>query len=90
MLIGLAVIAVFGYLINEEQGEHLYALGEENQLLLKMGFDRFPDLNPPYGHFRNVSGRIARTQNMAIGELHRVLVGVDLGDDKASILVQLV
>ena len=76
--------------IAEEKGERLDALGKEDLPFLKVSLHRLSDLKPPDGHFRNVAGRIARIQNMAIGEVDRALVGVDLGHAQAAILVHLV
>ncbi len=67
LLIGLAVVPVFDHLVDEEKGQRLDALGKKNLLLLEVSPDRLPDLNPPDGHFRDVAGCIARTQNMTIG-----------------------
>ncbi len=52
--------------------------------------DCFADLNSPHGRFGHIAGCITGCQHLAVGKLNRVFVGVDLGDDKAAILVKLV
>ena len=89
-LVGLAVVSVFGHLVDEEKGQRLDPLGKENLFLLKVSPDGFPDLNPPYSHLRDVAGCLARAQNMAVGKFNCVRVGIDLGDNEAAVLVQLV
>ena len=55
-----------------------------------MGADRFADLNAAHGRFGYITSGIPGAQHMPIGEFNRVLIGINLGDDKAAILIKLV
>ena len=59
LLVGLVVVAVLGDLVDEEQRQHLDALGEERLLLLEVRLDRLADLDAADGRFVDVAGRLA-------------------------------
>ena len=90
LFVGLAIVTVFGHLVDEKERENLHALGKKGLFFFQMGLDRLPDLDAPHGHFGNVAGGIARAQHLAVCELHRVCGGVNLGNHKATILLKLV
>ena len=89
-LIGLTVITILCHFIDKKKRQHLDALSKEHLLLFKMRSDCLTNLNPPHGHFSNITRCIARSQNMAVDKFDRIMISIYLGDDKAAILIQLV
>ena len=53
-----------------------------------MGRDRFADLNAPDVAFRHIARRLTRVQFITIGEMHRVIAGVDIADNEILVDLQ--
>mgnify|MGYP001565684970 CR=1 FL=1 len=48
LFVGLGIVAVLHHLVDEEERQHLDALGEELLLLVEVRLDRLADLDAPY------------------------------------------
>jgi hypothetical protein len=88
--LGVAVVAaIFGDLVDEEEGEDFEALIVETLLLFEMGADGLADLDAAEVAFADVARGFTGGEDDAVGEFDGVVASVDVGDDVTLVLLQL-
>ena len=88
LFIGRIVIAILHHLVDEEQRQHLHPTREQHLLPLQMRRNRLADLYPANILFGHIARGLARKQDVAIREMHRVIAGIDVGHHEAAIHLQ--
>ena len=83
----LVILAIFGNLVNEEQGEGLNTSGKQLFFLLKVGNDGLSNLDTAHILLRHITHHIPLEDGNAIGKGHSGPQRVNLGDNIALVLL---
>ena len=84
------VAPIFGDLIDKEQRQNLDALVEKHLFFFKVRLHRLTNLDAPQCRLVHVARGFACLQLDAVGETDRIGMGIDIHDDEALVLVQLI